>query len=168
MKLDLACGQHCKPGFTGIDFAEIPGMLQMNLLEPWPIRSGSIEELHCSHFIEHLPMDEVNGQDRFFWFFDQCGRILEPRGRITLVWPALQSYRAFMDPTHRRFIPLETLHYLSRAWRTKVGIGHYNVKYDWKLLSSTLSLADPQLTLEQAVPLWNVAQDYTAVLEVIK
>ena len=145
VKLDLGCGQHPKEGFEGVDVCQaLPIPWHVNLLKfPWPWPTSTVEEIWCSHFIEHLPARDVElhdllqvpdcdlhmiGQDMFFAFFDECFRILKPNGKITLVWPGLQTTRAFKDPTHRRFIPLETMDYLGATWRRDNGLSHYQVK----------------------------------------
>src|SRR3990167_9114992 len=58
IKLDLAAGQSPREGFEGVDYVETPQTKHhVNLLQfPWPWDSNSIDELHCSHFIEHIPM----------------------------------------------------------------------------------------------------------------
>jgi SAM-dependent methyltransferase len=57
MKLDLACGTGCTPGFEGVDIAPLPGVMHVvNLLDfPWHLADESAEEIVCNHFIEHLP-----------------------------------------------------------------------------------------------------------------
>ncbi len=121
LKLDLACGQMPHEGFEGVDLWE-GAKHRLDLFRcPWPWEDGSVEELHCSHFIEHIPMEEIehNGRkkDRLFAFFDECYRILKPGGRMTVFCPNARSNRAFQDPTHRRFIVAETFLYLHKPWR---------------------------------------------------
>lgn len=177
MKLDLACGQHKKPGFEGVDIASIEdiGYPNTDLLgvHDWPWVENQIEELHCSHFIEHIPMEmryrihhrQGLGQDLFFWFFDQAYRVIKPGGQFHVVWPHLQSVRAFMDPTHRRFIPMETMWYLSRGWREQQGLSHYNVVCDWqvaKAWQTTSKGGDAMPTL------WNIVDDNHVILKAAK
>jgi hypothetical protein len=143
LKLDLACGQGCKDGFVGVDMAPTPAAKYVfNLLKfPWPFEDNSVEEIHCSHFIEHIPMAFIgkdgqyrlvpethDDQDLFFAFFDECHRILKHFGKMTVFCPASASDRAFQDPTHRRFITDITFNYLSKKWRSDTGLSHYNVK----------------------------------------
>lgn len=58
-KLDLACGQTPRDGFEGVDI--FPGAQHVvNLLDfPWEFETESVAELHCSHFVEHIPMTFV-------------------------------------------------------------------------------------------------------------
>ena len=74
LKLDFACGEHCTPGYEGVDIAPCKGSEIKdekgnvtgrhpdvrhvhNLLSfPWPFDDESVESIACSHFVEHLPM----------------------------------------------------------------------------------------------------------------
>jgi hypothetical protein len=109
-------------------------------------------------------------------FFDECWRILKPGGKLTLIWPALQSVRAFQDPTHRRFIPLETLNYLSDEWRRANGLGHYLGACDFKIVESGFATVDerfrqqgelgnPEAVAGVIARSWNLLADFRAVLE---
>lgn len=158
MKLDLGAGAHPRDGFTPVDRVKVtPDTFALDLVsgDVWPWQDSSIEELSSSHFIEHIPADEVTRyrkrdyppgdptpthcriyvekyqQDRLLFFFDEAFRVIKPGGLFHLTWPALQSTDAFRDPTHRRFIPLEFLHYLSREGRASMGLEHYEAACDW-------------------------------------
>ena len=150
LRLDLACGMVPKEGFEGVDRVRHPGVIWNNvdlLRFPFPWLDSSVSEIWCANFIEHIPMRDVTeedlgawgsgvrqdriGQDMFFAFFDECHRILEPGGNMTVIWPALQSSRAFRDPTHRRFIPIETMNYLDAGWRRANNLSHYQVGCDF-------------------------------------
>ena len=127
-KLDLACGQSPREGFEGVDRWE-GAQHRVNLFKfPWPFGDSSVAELHCSHFIEHIPMIEVypedgtpvhygEGVDLFLRFFDECFRILVPGGWMEVTCPCARHNRAYQDPTHRRFIVSETFLYLSKEFR---------------------------------------------------
>lgn len=158
VKLDLGGGQNPREGFECVDLNAPSPKHRVDLFKfPWPFKDNSVDELHASHFIEHIPCRDVEerdiaesvkynevlragsglalsprkkylGQDMLFAFFDECYRILKPNGWLTLIWPALQSARAFQDPTHRRFIPMEMVFYLDPAWRKANGLDHYRVK----------------------------------------
>ncbi|MEK7470135.1 MAG: hypothetical protein AAB074_22425 [Planctomycetota bacterium] len=118
---------------------------RVNLMKfPWLWADSSVDELHCSHFVEHIPMVYVSPEgeyrnvpastgdrDLFFAFFDECWRILKPGGLMTVIVPALRSNRAFQDPTHRRFLPSEAFLYLSREWRAANKLDHYRAVCDF-------------------------------------
>ena len=56
VKLDLGCGKHKKEGFIGVDQAKVEGVDVVHDLKktPWPWKANSVDEIHCSHFLEHL------------------------------------------------------------------------------------------------------------------
>lgn len=179
-KLDLACGQMPMEGFEGVDIF-VAAQHVVNLQQyPWPFADESVLELHCSHYIEHIPMENVAHQglgtglalhkDALFAFFDECYRILVPGGWITLRWPANRSDRAFQDPTHRRFIPAETMAYLNQEWRRANRLDHYNV--DCHFLGSCDPVIDQSLLLRADTVIqqkirhdWNIVIDFTAKLQ---
>lgn len=198
LKLSLAGGTTPPEGFLSVDLFAPDPWLRTNLLDfPWPIDDDSCSNLHCSHFIEHIPMTYVStdpqnthpdvssvvprnrfDRDLLCVFFDECWRVLEPGGRIELVWPALQSVRAFQDPTHRRFIPVETLHYLSAEWRKMQGLDHYLCRCNFSMVQVGLresqmfaehhALHSNEATQQAMVRNWNMVDDYQAVLAAVK
>lgn len=61
IRLDLACGQSPKEGFEGVDLYAPNAKHRLDLFKfPWPWADGSVDEIHCSHFIEHIPAREVS------------------------------------------------------------------------------------------------------------
>lgn len=133
IKLDLGCGQNPKEGFQGIDSSKhSKAEYTFDLCwDAWPFEDDSVDELYCSHFIEHIPANFCGEKDLLFQFFDEAYRVAKPGCKFYLQWPYFQSARAFQDPTHRRFIPIETMFYLQREWRINNGLDHYNVNCNW-------------------------------------
>ncbi len=177
MKLDLGAGKKPREGFRAVDVCEGSDVV-MDLAcgMRWPFEDGSASELHSSHFIEHIPAEMVldyrdleKWRDALFFFFDECFRITRPGAVFTLIWPSLKSSDAFRDPTHRRFLPLEFLHYLSREGRKAMGVEHYNVFCDWIVKDAKLTFAKPEgdepwSTFERET-LWDVQKAWTVTLE---
>ena len=183
MRLDFGCGSHPKEGFEGVDVSlTLPIKHRVNLLVfPLPWKDSSVDEIWCSHFIEHIPAREVTdsdlhewataapkslgtshamlGQDMLLAFFDECWRILKPGGKITVVWPALQTSRAFKDPTHRRFMPLEMVDYLSAEGRMRMGLTHYHAKCNF---------TSPASKHPQVANNWNDNVNYQTTLTAVK
>ena len=114
MKLDLGCGKNKKEGFEGVDSIAFEGVDHVVDLRsfPWPWEDGSVEEVHASHFIEHLPARERIA------FVNEIHRILAPGGKATLIAPHWASCRAYGDMTHC-WPPVSEFwfYYLSKAWR---------------------------------------------------
>lgn len=162
VRYDLACGQKPAEGFVGLDLlaplCDEPDrkIRRCNLLAyPWRfytsdeiqpasyIMDSTVDELRCSHFIEHIPMEYVNsigdslpmnmcGKDALLAFFDECYRVLKPGGLITVTAPCGASNRWGQDPTHRRAIFPEFYMYLSAAKRKAMQLDHYNVECDFE------------------------------------
>lgn len=119
MKLDLGSGPTPSEGFTGVDLycPELGEYGKVDLtLFPWPFDDESIDEVHCSHYIEHSPR-EVWPQ-----FVDELYRILKPGAKATIIHPHVKSVRAFQDPFHVDFLPAERWLYVSKEWREANGL----------------------------------------------
>lgn len=173
LKLDLACGQNVRDGFTGVD--KYTGENRVDVLKfPWPWADNSVDEIHCSHFIEHIPMVEVEHQGRvkdlLFAFFDEAYRVLKPGALMTVICPCARSNRAFQDPTHRRFIVMETFAYLNRGWREFNKLDHYQVQcnFDFDVRPGTApeeALRPTEVQMQRHNSMWNVVLDLMAVLK---
>lgn len=125
LKVDLACGQRKQEGFTGIDIWKGPGVDIVHDLSktPWPFKSSSVDEVYCSHFIEHTKDLLV--------FFDELWRILKPEAKALIIAPYYASVRCWQDPTHLRAISETTFLYANKGWRDQNGLNHYPVKADF-------------------------------------
>lgn len=111
LRLNLGAGIREEPGYEPVDLYA-PGAQKVDLhMFPWPWDDGEVEAVWCSHYIEHQP--------RALWvaFVDELWRILEMGGTATIIHPNLQSARAFQDPFHEDFLPVDRWQYVNRAWR---------------------------------------------------
>ncbi len=168
VKLDLGGGQSPKEGFTNVDIYDGADVVHDLFTFPYPFEDGSVDEIYCSHFIEHIPMEYVtiNGKpkDMLFAFWDECYRILKPAGKMHLVFPNCTSIRAFQDPTHRRFIPETTAYYLNKGWRQINKLDHYNAECDFDVNvghadSGTLTGRNEDYKRFAKLHHWNVVDD---------
>lgn len=132
MKLDLGCGRRCKEGFTGVDISpECGAEIVHDLSEmPWPFEDDSVEEVNCSHFLEHLDGDERMA------FMDELYRVLKPGGTATITTPYWTWVGAVQDPTHR-WPPIaeQSYYYFNREMRERMGVDHYPIRcnFDYSL-----------------------------------
>lgn len=78
--------------------------------------------------------------DALFWFMNEAWRVAAWGAEFELRWPALVDLRhdpprwlvtAFLDPTHRRFIPTEQLSYFSVEGRQALRVTGYPLSCDW-------------------------------------
>lgn len=136
-KLDIACGQDKKKGFKGIDLSGDADITHDLNITPWPIKTNTVEEVNCVHYVEHIPhhRPEWGTKDGWFVFFDELHRILKPDGVAEFIHPYVWHARAFWDPTHVRFIHEVTWYYLSRQWREANQLDHYQADCDFEVVT---------------------------------
>lgn len=182
-KLDLACGQAPKEGFEGVDLW-CAATHRVDLQKyPWPFETSSIDEVHCSHYCEHIPMEYVdaagrvtnaaNGQDALFRFFDELHRILRPDGWATIIVPNARSNRGFQDPTHRRFFVAETFLYFFAEWRALNRLDHYRVDCNFAgdvvpIIPIEYNALSSEVQTRKFTHEWNTVLDWQAKLKAIK
>lgn len=169
LKLDLGSGQTPADGFEGVDLHAPNAKHRVHLWDgnTWPWMTSSVDAFHCSHVIEHIDAAYLpGGIDALLFFFDEAWRCAKPGATFKLIWPALQSVRAFQDPTHRRYIPLQTMMYLDKNWRDMNKLDHYLGSCDWVMESGT-----PTCSVENSkkmdavqqrlyVESWNFSDDF--------
>jgi predicted SAM-dependent methyltransferase len=168
--LDLACGTNKRsPNYIGIDLVETKDTDYLMDLQkyPWNIDSESVDEIYCSHYVEHIPHDIKNLNDQrdgFFQFFDEIYRILKPKGKVIVICPYYTSVRAFQDPTHCRFITQNTFGYINKEWRVYAHVDQYDVKCDFDVtysfsISNEMTLKSEEVRKKAFENDWNVIDD---------
>lgn len=141
IRLDIGCGKNKRqvlPGesdqtpWVGVDSIDFPGVdVVLNVCQrtaprhsptpyadggweyqSWPWETSSVDEISCSHFLEHLDQPE-----RCF-FFNELWRVMKPGAKGLIITPHWASNRAYGDPTHKWPALSEMAwYYLSRDWR---------------------------------------------------
>lgn len=169
MKLDLACGQRKQAGFEGVDIAPGPGIDFVLDLEkfPWePFKDHSVEEVYCSHYIEHTP--------DLMKFMDEIWRVCKDGAKVTFLCPYYTSIRAWQDPTHKRIISEATFLYFQKGWREANKLDHYQIKSDFTVTQMVVYFNPPwDKRTEEARQFaqqhyWNVVSDLLVELKAIK
>jgi predicted SAM-dependent methyltransferase len=173
--IDFACGQNkitkeqlnvtdeCK--IIGVDIAGDCDVKHDLFSEfPYPFESDSIDIIYSSHFIEHIPMEYINGKDKLIAFIDECHRILKKGGKAILIFPFAKSDRAFQDPTHRRFINHNTAYYFNKEWREANKLNHYNIESDFdfivgEVVNGTWQVRSNDAKQFAGIHYWNVIDD---------
>jgi hypothetical protein len=126
VKLDLGCGGKKKEGFIGVDQYAMEGVdVVLNIgVDPWPWEDGTVEEIHASHFLEHL-----TAQQRVH-FMNEAFRVMKEGAKATIITPHWASNRAYGDFTHQ-WPPVAEMfyYYLSQAWRD-TNAPHTDVKWN--------------------------------------
>ena len=113
IKIDIGCGKNKQPGFIGLDQYKIPGVdIVCDLRKPLPYKDGEVDEVHCSHFVEHLTAPER------VKFMNELYRVMRVGAKATIIAPHWCSNRAYGDMTHC-WPPVSEMwfYYLSAKWR---------------------------------------------------
>lgn len=115
-KLDLGCGTRKQEGHLGIDKIAFPGVdFVCNLgVDRLPFENNVIDEIYCSHFLEHLTAEQR------IYLINEAHRVLKQGGFMTIIVPHWASCRAYGDPTHQ-WPPIGEFwfYYLDRKWRAE-------------------------------------------------
>jgi Methyltransferase domain len=113
LKLDLGAGPNGKSGFLHVDQTAFPGVdVVLDLRKAWPWKDNSVEEVHCSHCLEHFDaMERVHVLNEMY-------RVMKVGAKCTLICPHWSSCRAYGDPTHK-WPPVSefAFFYWKREWR---------------------------------------------------
>lgn len=190
-RLDLACGDSKREGFKGIDIAKTESVdYVVDLLQfPWPIESDSAEEIHCSHFIEHIPHLNINSalknstsfdefksnmlesKDTAIEFFNELYRIMKVGAKAYIIAPYYSSMRAYGDPTHKRYIADFSFFYLNKEWRDANKLSHYGLDCDFDIkfsyqITNEMTLKSDEVRNKAFNHDWNVVDDI--IVEIIK
>jgi len=125
IKLNIACGQIKMEGFVGIDKTKTDTTDIVHDLEirPWPLEDNSIDEIYCSHYVEHVH-DLIS-------FVDEMYRIMKKGSKATIIAPYYANMRAVQDPTHVRSICEASFLYYNKQWRDTNKLDHYGIKSDF-------------------------------------
>lgn len=193
VKLDLGCAKNVAPGFEGVDINPLSDAVHhVDLFKfPFPWKNDSVDEIHCSHFLEHLPAREVEerditprdyslrlvqrfvGRDFLFVFMDECFRMLKDGARMTVVVPNARCDTGFQDPTHRRFFVDKTFAYFNGAIRRQLSVDHYPIACDFDYTvtpigSQELNSLCAQAAMRRITESWNVIYEWKVDMTVCK
>jgi SAM-dependent methyltransferase len=127
LKLDLGCGKNKQQGFHGVDIIKFDGVDTILDLgsSPWPWDDGSVGEVYCSHFLEHLDAPQR------IHFFNELYRVLTKDGKAQIIIPHWRSGRAYADLTHKWPPVVEFFwYYLDKNWRA-VNAPHLDLNCDF-------------------------------------
>lgn len=120
MKLDLGCGTRKTEGYIGVDCRAFDGVDVICDIgkDKWPWGDDTVDEVICSHTVEHL-----TGPERIH-FVNELYRVLRKGGKAAIIVPHWSSCRAYGDLTHQ-WPPVSEFwfYYLSVEWR-KVNAPH--------------------------------------------
>jgi predicted SAM-dependent methyltransferase len=94
MKLDIGCGKWKKDGFVGIDIlSDVGADIVCDVTVGLPIKDNVVDEIYCSHFLEHIEFDQVVALLNEFY------RVCTNTARIEIKVPL-----NFEDPSHQYLV----------------------------------------------------------------
>lgn len=86
MMLNVACGGMYNEEWINIDFhADSSDVQKVNILSGLPFDDASFEVVYCSHFLEHLSLEQVK------MLIGEVLRVLKPEGIFRVVVPDLEN-----------------------------------------------------------------------------
>lgn len=94
IKLDLGCGKYLKEGFTGLDIKDFGQDIVWDVRHGIPLPNESVEEVYCSHFLEHLTYSELE------LVMDELIRIMSQNATMRISVPHSDTTGAY-DYAHR-------------------------------------------------------------------
>lgn len=158
MKLNLGCGADVREGWTNVDWIFPKGqpgdVVHWNLDDtPLPFPSDSVDEIYCSHILEHL------------WEWENlvldCHRMLKPGGLLTIRVP----YGFYPVSGHKRFFIPQTLDYYLAGGTMRKGVTGFeestnDKRVDFKLISRTIVRRLPFQWHIRKYLRWNVPHDF--------
>ena len=160
LTLDIGCGAHKHPGTIGIDRRPLPGVdVVCDFERGLPFREGSVTAAYSIHSIEHM-RDLIT-------FMEELYRVCAPGAKVYVKTPYFASRKAFIDPTHVRFMTEESFGYFTSP-------NYYGLKTHFEVRSITYNMRKPFKFLPAYFQkrcrryLWNVCEEMTIVLEAVK
>lgn len=158
--LDIGCGAHKQTGTLGIDRRRVPGVdVVCDYEHGLPFREGSVTAAYSIHSIEHM-RDLIT-------FMEELYRVCAPGAKVYVKTPYYASRKAFIDPTHVRFMTEESFGYFTSP-------NYYGLKTHFEVRSITYNMRKPFKFLPAYFQkrcrryLWNVCEEMTVVLEAVK
>jgi ubiquinone/menaquinone biosynthesis C-methylase UbiE len=133
MKLNLGAGNRILPNYINHDKwkhrKEIDCVYDLNNA-PWSIwQDNQFESIQFISVIEHLKLDFIES-------LNECWRILQPNGVLSLKFPINSSPTIRHDPTHRWFLDPECIQYVDPD--TKYGKQYNYTPYKWRIIDLTV------------------------------
>ena len=115
MKLDIGCGENKKKGFIGIDISKNSNADIIASAMNFPIKDSTIEEINCSHLVEHLCPQEAQK------LFDEIFRVLKEGGRANLKIDREWTKDRLLskDPTHKYRFNMREIENMVTNFRVK-------------------------------------------------
>ena len=119
INLNIACGEHfiSNNEWVNLDYEAVsPHVTKSDILENLYYKENSISNIYTSHFLEHIPLSNLN------IFLKKCFKMLSPGGVIRIITPDFhQICRSYLNAVNNndkelaQFIKIEMLDQLVRS-----------------------------------------------------
>ena len=160
IRLDVGCGARKEPETFGVDRRGISGVdVVCDFERTLPFRDSSVHCVFCIHTVEHMA--------NLIHFMEELYRVCAPGAKVYFKTPYYASRKAFIDPTHVRFMTEESFEYFKFP-------NYYNLKTNFKTISISYSMRKPFKNFPTYFQkrfrryLWNVCEEMSVTLEAIK
>jgi SAM-dependent methyltransferase len=106
-RIDLGCGGKKRPGYTGIDVIDLPGVDIVRDVDRHglPFSANTVAAVYASHFFEHV-------RDLVF-VMNEIHRVCCDGAEVEIVVPTLLGPWAAADPTHLRLFNARSFGYFT-------------------------------------------------------
>jgi hypothetical protein len=94
VRIDIGCGKNQREGFDGIDSIDYGQKYVHDVRNGLPFADNSVDEVFCSHFLEH-----TDGRERVA-FMNELYRVMKVGSTAQIICPCWQHSCAYGDPTH--------------------------------------------------------------------
>tara|TARA_R100000501_G_C2611600_1_gene106084 strand:- start:207 stop:776 length:570 start_codon:yes stop_codon:yes gene_type:complete len=140
--LNIGCGRNLREDSINVDITKYDGVDEVVDLSkfPWKWADNSVDGVHASHVLEHLPFDQ---QDKFIL---ECHRILKKGGFMRLLLPHSSNVTSVGCYGHYRTFSYNTMHgYLAQDFY-KFG------KAKWKTIEQKLNWWFEKTDVQKELP----------------
>lgn len=130
IKINLGAGLEPTEGWINTDWVEGKGIDKVfNLLDDeWPFNDGIADEIKAIDVLEHMPNYTASNKSTPIHFVEECHRILQTGGTLTIQVPHYQSPNLWIDPTHVRGYDPKSMDYFDPETDLGKWYGYYSNK----------------------------------------
>lgn len=112
--IDVGCGKNKRKGYIGIDREDFGQEHVLDVVKSdWISLFDDVDEIYCSHFIEHLTQEQI------LKFLDDCWAILKEGGLLHIIVPHKDAEKAYVL-WHKTFFNEYTFKDLEKMGKWKI------------------------------------------------
>lgn len=142
-KINLGAGSEPTEGWVNVDWIKGEGIQVKHnlLLFPWPFEDGCADEIKAIDVLEHMPNYTPDNQATALAFVEECHRLLQPGGKLTIQVPHWNSPNMWIDPTHVRGFDPKSMDYFDPETDFGKWYGYYT-KGKFKVIAELSKMPD--------------------------